>query len=372
MNGVFIFIVYQFFNTLLNAIIVKKPIKRSCFQEIRVSVLVPARNEEGTIEKCINSLLSQDYENIEIVVLDDNSSDRTSEIIKSIKDRRLIMIDGKEEPPEGWTGKNWACYRLYLHSTGDILIFADADTYFAGNAVSIMVDEMQSKNLDFITGIPREDTISFGEKVTVPFLNFSILSMFPIFLSFLSRYFYFFMFANGQFMMFKRKSYEKIQGHKGVKGAIVEDIELSKVARKSNLRVGIFNLSELVGCRMYKSFREAFIGLSKSYFPLFELRLIPSLFVWIWMLVISFAPIFALVFRNPPIVKFLAAASIFETLLIWLIASIKFKLPRELPLYYPLVSLVNSIIGFASVFLVITGKSTWKGRAIRRKNIRLF
>jgi chlorobactene glucosyltransferase len=338
----------------------------------KVSVLVPARNEEEAIEKCLDSLLVQDYQNMEIVVLNDNSSDGTLAKLLSINSSQLRIINANGEPPNGWTGKNWACHRLYLASSGEIIIFADADTYYTNNAITTMVGEMQAKNLDFISGIPREDTVSFGEKVTVPFLNFSILSIFPIFLSFLSRYFYFFMFANGQFMMFKRESYEKIKGHRSVKSVIVEDIELAKIARKNGLKVGIFNLSELVACRMYTNFKEAFHGLSKSYFALFDLRLIPSIFVWAWMLAITFTPFFALLLNNPIQMKVLAGASVCETFFIWLITSIKFNLARETPFYYPLISLINSIIGFASITLTMAGKASWKGRALSRKNIRLI
>jgi len=129
-------------------------------------------------------LLSQDYKNIEIIVLDDNSSDKTLTLLKSFQDNRLKIIESDEEPPSGWMGKNWACYRLYVASSGDILIFVDADTYLSSDAISIMVRTMQSNNFDFITGIPREEMHTFGEKITIPFMNFSVLSIFPVFLGF--------------------------------------------------------------------------------------------------------------------------------------------------------------------------------------------
>lgn len=371
MKGIFLFILYQLINTFINAIIIRQPKKVKLDESNKVSVLMPARNEEKTIEKCLNSLFLQDYKNMEIIVLDDNSSDGTPQILEEMSNERLRVIKGNEEPPKGWTGKNWACHRLYLESKGDILIFIDSDTYFSKNAISTMVSEMQNRNLDFISGIPKEETITFGEKITVPFLNFSILSIFPIFLSFLSRHFYFFTVANGQFMMFKRESYKKINGHQAVKNAVVEDIELAKIARKNGLKVQIFNLSQLVSCRMYTNFRKSFLGLSKSYFPLFGMRLIPSIFVWVWMLIITFAPFYVLLFDNNPQMKIFATLSIMATFLIWFITSVKFRLSREIPFYYPLICLTNSLIGFASIFLAITGKTSWKGRVLERK-IRLI
>ena len=372
MYGIFVFVLYQLIVALINMSVIRKPSKEYLTEGLRVSVLVPARNEEEKIKSCVESLLSQDYKNIEIIVLDDNSSDKTLTLLKSFQDNRLKIIESDEEPPSGWMGKNWACYRLYVASSGDILIFVDADTYLSSDAISIMVRTMQSNNFDFITGIPREEMHTFGEKITIPFMNFSVLSIFPVFLGLLSKYFYFFLFANGQFMMFKKEAYEKIHGHESVKGEVVEDVALSKVARKDGLKVGIFNLSELVMCRMYKNFKQAFFGLSKSYAGLFDFRLIPSLFVWAWMIVITVFPIFAAMFTNDALMRFFSIASIFVTLLLWVFTSIKFNLPKAILIFNPLITLNNSLIGFTSMFLLLTGKSLWKGMVLEKKRFRLL
>lgn len=368
MNGIFLFIFYQFINSIINTFIIRKP-KITVLKRLpKVSVLVPARNEENNIARCVSSLLLQDYPDYEVIVLNDNSTDETYNTLLSIKDERLKIIDSNIVLPEGWTGKNWACYQLYLNSSGEILIFTDADTYHSKDMILIMVQEMEGRNLDFISGIPREEVITFGEKVTVPFINYSIFSIFPVYLSYLVRFLYFFMFANGQFMMFKREAYERINGHAAVKGEVTEDIELSKIARKNGLRVSIYNLVDLVSCRMYRNFKEAFWGLSKSYFPLFQMRLIPSLFIWVWILTINFGPFYSILRYKD--LSF-SSISIIETFVIWLILSIKFKLPLDIPLYYPIISAINSIIGFSSVVLGLMGRSSWKGRRLGNKRIRI-
>lgn len=372
MYGIFIFVLYQLTVSLINMFFIRKPDKNYLAYGLKVSILVPARNEEEKIQGCVESLLKQDYKNIEIIVLDDNSSDETFNLLKSFQDNRLKIIKSDEEPPLGWMGKNWACYRLYIASSGDILIFVDADTYLSSDAVSTMVGTMQSNNLDFITGIPREEVYTFGEKITVPFMNFSVLSIFPVFLGLISKYFYFFLFGNGQYMMFKRESYEKIHGHESVKGEVVEDIALSKEAKKNGLKVGIFNLSGLVSCRMYKNFKEAFFGFSKSYTALFDFRLIPSLFVWAWMIVITIFPIFNAILSKDSSIRFFSIASIFVTLLVWMITSIKFNLPKIILILSPLITLVNSLIGFVSMFLLLTGRSLWKGRVVEKKKFKLL
>jgi len=180
----------------------------------------------------------QDYPNYEIVVLNDSSEDGTTTVLKNINSEKLKVIESKDVLPEGWTGKNWACYRLFLNSTGEIVIFTDADTIHSSNMISTMVQEMERRNLSFASGIPRELITTFGERITVPFMNYSIVSIFPIFLSYLSPVFNMFSVANGQFLMFKRCAYEQIGGHAAVKEEIVEDIELSKLVCKHGMKVG--------------------------------------------------------------------------------------------------------------------------------------
>lgn len=367
MKGIFLFVLYQLLNSLINFFLIRKP--RQCGDlndPPRVSILVPARNEEENIAKCVQSLLLQDYTNYEVLVLNDGSEDGTGRVLSMMAntDERLQVIESADPLPEGWTGKNWACHRLFLQSTGDILIFTDADTFHSPETITTMVQEMQRQDLSFISGMPREVVVSFGEKITVPFMNYSIVSIFPLFLSYFSPLFSSLSVANGQFMMFNRHSYERIGGHAAVKGEIVEDIELAKLVRSHGLRMYTYNLSGLVSCRMYGGFKEAFNGLSKSYFALFSLRIIPSIFVWTWMFLVAVYPFIALI--RPPD-TLLAICTIIMTTLIWLGTSINYKLPRYVVLFHPLITVVNSLIGFHSIAQGCTGNTSWKGRTINVK-----
>lgn len=370
MRGLFIFVLYQFLNSIINGFLIRIPRQQEdTVGTPRVSVLIPARNEEENIGQCVQSLLMQDYPNYEIVVLNDSSEDGTTTVLKNINSEKLKVIESKDVLPEGWTGKNWACYRLFLNSTGEIVIFTDADTIHSSNMISTMVQEMERRNLSFASGIPRELITTFGERITVPFMNYSIVSIFPIFLNYLSPVFNMFSVANGQFLMFKRCAYEQIGGHAAVKEEIVEDIELSKLVCKHGMKVGMYNLSNLVSCRMYRGFREAFKGLSKSYFALFGMRIIPSLFVWTWMLIVGIYPLFSLL---EPAHRLLALETICMTMLIWYETSLNYKLPRHIVFYYPLINLVNSLIGFHSIITGLQGNTSWKGRTISVKKPRWF
>ena len=155
-----------------------------------VSVIVPARNEQANIERCILSLLAQDYPSFEVIVVNDSSTDHTLEIVRKIKnspirqnkgDRSLdtdrLKIITVTEKPEKWTGKTWASEQGYSHSTGNILLFTDADTYYMRkDTIYEAVSYMQKENLDVLTGLPFIELRDFWSKITMPLWNhFSIL-----------------------------------------------------------------------------------------------------------------------------------------------------------------------------------------------------
>src|SRR5215213_3492279 len=150
-----------------------------------VSVIVPARNEEKYIERCLLSLLSQDYPNFEIIAVDDNSSDNTLKIMKDIKNKNnkientgllpdKLKIISLKSKPDGWTGKTWASEQGYLQSKGTILLFTDADTnYVCRDVILQTVLFMQKEGLDVLTGVCSPEKLSnFWAKITIPLWDF--------------------------------------------------------------------------------------------------------------------------------------------------------------------------------------------------------
>ena len=144
-----------------------------------VSVLVPARNEEKNILKCLNGILNQDYKNIEVIVLDDNSTDNTHEIVKSINSQIIKLIKGKELPAD-WLGKNWACHQLAQNANGSYLLFMDADVEIMPSVVSSAVLEIQESNASLISIFPTQKIKSFGEHLIVPLMNWLLLTFLPL------------------------------------------------------------------------------------------------------------------------------------------------------------------------------------------------
>ncbi|MDE0014867.1 MAG: glycosyltransferase family 2 protein [Candidatus Poribacteria bacterium] len=203
----------------------------------RVSVLIPARNEAANISACIEGFQSQNYDNFEILVLDDQSTDQTGTIIEKFGEQHpeVQALRGKSLPA-GWLGKNWACHQLSQYANGEILIFTDADNRPAPNAIANTVAYMQKLELGFLSAFPEKVTGSLTEKLVVPAVDMFVYAGLPLWLTYFSR-FPSLAAASGLWIAFTRDAYQRIGGHQAVSHQIVEDVELSRLAKKSGIRI---------------------------------------------------------------------------------------------------------------------------------------
>ena len=211
----------------------------------KVSIILPARNEELFIEKCINSLLDQDYENYEIIAIDDRSDDNTGEIIKKIAKKNSKVVYVLAEPkPERWTGKNWACMEGFRKSSGELLLFTDADTFHAKKTISLAVDHLLSEELDALTVIQKMLCLDWWTKITLPVLSTFLHTRFSALRvndpSKKTGYFF------GSFFIIKRKTYESAGTHEGVKSDIVEDGALGKKVKEQGFKLKMVRGEHLV------------------------------------------------------------------------------------------------------------------------------
>jgi chlorobactene glucosyltransferase len=202
----------------------------------KVSVILPARNERRYITRCLNSLLGQDYPNFEIIAINDSSTDGTGEIMKAYaaNDLRVLHIDASPKP-EGWTGKNWACYQGFLQARGELLMFTDADSKHLPSTMSLAVGHLISENLEALTAVPRLICNDFWTKITLPILATFLHTRFsPIRVNDPnSKTGYFF----GSFFIITRNTYEAIGTHEGVKEELVEDGALGGKVKASKFRM---------------------------------------------------------------------------------------------------------------------------------------
>ena len=330
---------------------------------VKVSVLVPARNEEKNIGTCLLHLVNQDYPNFEIIVLDDQSGDRTEEIITeyvhSYKNIRLIKGKNLEE---GWTGKNWACHQLSQHANGDIFIFADADTQHGASAISRTVGWMQKWDLGMLSAFPQQITRTFSEKLIVPVIDFFVYGLLPLWMTYFSKS-PAFAAANGQWIAFTADTYLKIYGHEAVKQEIVEDVELSRTAKRNEIKTMTLAGTGSVFCRMYHSPSEVWHGFTKNFYGITGHNSFIFLLIEIILLVCAVLP-FILIFLQPDSIILMAV--IFLNLLIRTILALRFKHPLLVSiLLHPVSILYAAVIGFNSYYQFHWGHFQWKNRNIK-------
>ncbi|MBN1375724.1 MAG: glycosyltransferase [Dehalococcoidia bacterium] len=245
-----------FVNLILNLIFLKRPSRKSKLpQDLPlVSVLIPARNEEENIELCLSSILRQDYPNIEVLVLDDNSQDKTAEIVRRIRenDRRVSLLRG-ETLPEGWAGKCFACYQLSKSARGKWLLFVDADTMSESHLIRGTMEIAINNNVSMLSGFPRQQVEGLTQKIVIPILfYFIIMSWFPLWLLHRSRK-PLPTLAIGQMLLFNREAYMRIGGHEIVKSRIMEDVWFAIEMNRRGERTLSVDLSKVMTTRMYTS-----------------------------------------------------------------------------------------------------------------------
>lgn len=237
-------------------------------KKILVSVVIPARNEERNIGNCVQSVMEQSHEKLQIIVMNDGSTDGTGEILQELqeKEERLLVLEGEGGAlPEGWFGKPWALQRAQRHATGEWLLFIDADVVLSPEAIACTVQYAIQQELDMVTGLGELDNRGFWEKVLQPVVGGLILAGNSLTAvndpNRPERNL-----ANGQFILISRQAYDKIGRHTAVKDNILDDIGLARALVAHNLRYHCLHLDQLFRCRMYTSFAEIWEGWTKNMF----------------------------------------------------------------------------------------------------------
>lgn len=246
-----------------------------------VSVLIPARNEELTIGAVLGDLSGQPYENLEIIVYDDQSEDKTAEIVRTAAtvDPRIRLVNSTGLP-EGWTGKNFACHSLGMAARGEYLLFLDADVRMGSHLIGNAIASAKKWSAGLITIFPRQMMVNLGEKLTVPVMNYILVSLLPLILvrkspwPSLSA-------ANGQCMFFDGSIYRRIRPHERVRQLRVEDISIARIFKIERIRVACLLGDERIQCRMYSGLWDAVSGFSRSVAAFFGNSLALASLFWL-------------------------------------------------------------------------------------------
>jgi chlorobactene glucosyltransferase len=340
-----------------------------------LSVIIPARNEARSIERCVRSVLATGYPEVEVLVVDDQSTDGTGEIATDIQrsDPRVLVFT-TPPLPRGWFGKQWACWTGAAKARGDIFCFTDADTTHGPALLPRSVNAMLARNADLFTVMGRQEMATFWEKLIQPqiftMLNFwyggteSVTRSRRVWRKI----------ANGQFLMTTRAAYEETGGHETVRGGVAEDLMLAQLYHRLGRRVVFMDGRGHLSTRMYTSLRELIAGWGKNVFAggMHALPKLPGL-RFIFPLALVTPP---LVVLTPSVLLFLALAGLLPgAVLLWAIVATAATLLAWMVIYMnegesPLLGLLHPLAAAVTLFILLRAivrgsRVQWKDRIYR-------
>ena len=346
----------------------------------KISVCIPARNEEEHISILLESLEQQKWPDFEVHVLDDQSTDMTYHIAESYQKKftgRFFVHRG-EDKPDDWLGKPWACHQLQKKCDGDILLFLDADTRLYPGAISRVASSFDQYDIDMLTVWPKQDLKTFWEKTVIPVVFYALVTLLPAIYvyrdprwlpkSLRVKFRTKFAAACGQCLAFKREAYDAIGGHESVKNKVVEDVELAKQLKKNGFTLRMFDGIGTVSCRMYQNEGEIFEGLRKNFLEGFNNSLPAFLMAGLLHLVVYVLPfisIFFAIFLENSVLFFLSVSCISLILIHRLIISNWYRLDPIYSFTHPIGVLWFQWLAIVKIQDYVTGRSTqWKGRNV--------
>ncbi len=336
----------------------------------RVSVLIPARNEEKNIAQCLDSLLDQTYANYEIIVLDDQSSDGTWEVLRGYAARfpgQLRAVQGEPLSEKGWLGKPHAMQQLAEHARGEYLMFTDADTVHGRDSIAWAVTNLECHRADCVSGYVYQEMNTIGEQCIVPATYIMSAMLLPLWLITAVRA-PVLSFAIGQVIVFRRSAFKAIGGYARVRGQISDDLAIARELKRAGFREVFLDIRQHVRCRMYDGYRASFAGMSKNIYDIARNRSI--LFAVAVTLLVTFVvlPLAAL-----PIQILTGDAGAARTLLCvalffvaWALVLYDRGMRWWAPLLYPVLFVHLLYMAWWCFGQIVTGQGVvWKGRTVR-------
>lgn len=229
-----------------------------------VSVLIPARNEEASIEACLRSVLASTGVQLQVIVLDDRSTDRTAQIVRSIagEDAR-VQLHEAPPLPEGWCGKQHACHILSTLATHERLLWIDADVRLSPDALARTLAFMLESGAPLVSGFPRQETRTWSEKLIVPLIHLVLLGYLPLFrmrvdlAPSLAA-------GCGQLFLADRAAYQQAGGHQAIRTSLHDGVTLPRNFRKHGFKTDLFDAHDIARCRMYHSLPAVWNGFAKN------------------------------------------------------------------------------------------------------------
>ncbi|OGC82065.1 MAG: hypothetical protein A2V81_02840 [Candidatus Abawacabacteria bacterium RBG_16_42_10] len=369
-SSIFIVATVLTIHTIYNFFACLKPSKKHAHPDAKhglVTIMIPARNEEKVIEKCLRSLIAQDYPELEVIVYNDQSTDQTGHIADKIakEDKRIHVIHGTHLP-EGWVGKNHGCHQMSQKAQGNWMLFGDSDIVLAPDAISRSLATADEHGLEFLSFFPRFDNYSFWERAILPLFYFYLFAYLPMSKIMTSKN-PDIVAANGSFILIKQSLYCQIGGHEAVKDKILEDVLMGRHIKGLGHKTGYGDGSELYSVHMYDTYYAIWEGFSKNAFSFFKWNYISAttyvIFAFLF-LVVPFLLIPLGLLINQPLLSLAGLAS--SSMYLFMSAILNYRLEQGIVsvFMFPLAMFLSLAVIVNSMFRVATGKGlTWKGRS---------
>jgi glycosyltransferase involved in cell wall biosynthesis len=355
---VFIFLILRFTVTLFNFLSNPKLPRIGKHYTDKVSILIPARNEERDILNLLTSIHRQDYANYEVLILDDNSTDNTFKICQDFAAAhpRFKVIKGKPLPA-GWLGKNYACHQLAQQAGGSYYLFLDADEQVQNGLINSAVHRMKLRGLSLLSLFTNQTMLTAGEEMVVPLMHYILLNLLPLRLVYLVKSASVAA-ASGQFMLFDAAGYDEYQWHQLAKNKVVEDVEIMKLVKAAGLNGEALLANGMISCRMYSGYNEAINGFGKNFLAAFNYNIIGFL---IYLLLIVGGPAIIVMTMNLNLIFIMAGLILLSRVMISLSAG---QNALRNMFLHPVQMLSLLLIGFTSIQKHLTKTTVWKGRKI--------
>jgi len=327
-----------------------------------LSICLPMRNEENNIKPLLDGLISQDHQNYEILIYDDNSTDKTFALAQKISEqsKKIKIIQGGKLPA-GWQGKQHACWQLAQQAQNEILLFIDADVRVKPNFLSSIIKNMGEMGVKALSCLPAQKNTSWATELSVPIImQWMIFGHLPL-KYFLQKNMPGSNVACGQFLMMEKKYYFEIGGHEAIKNNIVDDMAMARLVNENGEKMPLLfdPIGKYVHANMYQNLNSSLRGFQKNFFALNNesplntllwiinflfIQTMPYLLVWfyplfIWPLVINLISklIFQIKFRHNPAIQIVL---------------------------HPLQMILSAYIAFTSAF---SRQYRWKDRVYEKK-----
>ncbi len=337
-----------------------------------VTVCIPARNEEENIAACVRSVLASGHANVEVLVYDDQSTDRTPAIVRElISSDARVRVAETVSLPSGWNGKQHACWRMGQQARGEWMIFTDADVRFEPECVGRALASAKQRNASLVSTFPRQITGTVPEDLAVPMIFFVLFSYLPMPMM---------RSGNsptasagcGQFLMVTREAYDKSGGHAAFKDSMHDGVKMPREVRKAGFHTDLFDGTDLVSVRMYRGLAQTWRGFTKNAYEglgsmgllvfFTVVHLLAHVLPWAIAIIAASKWMSGTLTADWRAAGVIAGVCVFLNVVQRSLLAIRFRQGIVPVILHPVGVLFMTVIQWYSLYLSRTNRRAWRGR----------